>query len=219
MPCAINLPLAARSHARGMFAAQIPIAKPAARPTERPSRDFVPWRFSDAGCRSAWLDRRTPASENLRRTGLMHRSKTNSYSVTSSARESNVGGTAKPRSLGSLASSGATRICVRSRGPLPRNQSALARGWGYHAVHQACVPLRRRCSFNCGVRNPRSCAIGGAVAGPAGSIAGFGRCGWCSRHAVPQRVERVCAIRQWAAADSRESPWRWRCHRRGRGGA
>jgi hypothetical protein len=58
MPCAINLPLAARSHARGMFAAQIPIAKPAARPTERPSRDFVPWRFSDAGHRSAWLAHR-----------------------------------------------------------------------------------------------------------------------------------------------------------------
>jgi FtsP/CotA-like multicopper oxidase with cupredoxin domain len=52
-----------------MFAAQIPIAEPAARPTERPSRDFVPWRFSDAGCRSAWLDRRTPASENLHKGG------------------------------------------------------------------------------------------------------------------------------------------------------
>src|ERR1700737_2389300 len=50
--------LAARSHARGMFAAQIPIAEHAARPTERTSRDFVPWRFSDAGRRSAWLDRR-----------------------------------------------------------------------------------------------------------------------------------------------------------------
>ena len=25
---------------------------------ERTSRDFVPWRFSDAGYRSAWLDRR-----------------------------------------------------------------------------------------------------------------------------------------------------------------
>ena len=31
-------------------------------------RDFVPWRFSDAGHRSAWLDRRLPASENLHKT-------------------------------------------------------------------------------------------------------------------------------------------------------
>jgi hypothetical protein len=57
-PCAIAPPLAARSHSRGTLAAQIPIAEPAARPTERTSRDFVPWRFSDAGRRSAWLDRR-----------------------------------------------------------------------------------------------------------------------------------------------------------------
>jgi hypothetical protein len=55
--CAINLPPAPRSHARGTFAAQIPIAEHAARPTERISRDFVPWRFSDAGRRSARLDR------------------------------------------------------------------------------------------------------------------------------------------------------------------
>jgi hypothetical protein len=52
-PCAINLPLAARALARGMFTAQIPIAEPAARPTERTSRDFVPWRFSNAGHQSA----------------------------------------------------------------------------------------------------------------------------------------------------------------------
>ena len=57
-PCAIAPPLAARSHSRGTLAAQIPIAEPAARPTERTSRDFVPWRFSDAGHQSAWLDRR-----------------------------------------------------------------------------------------------------------------------------------------------------------------
>jgi hypothetical protein len=35
----------------------------------------VPWRFSDAGRRSAWLASWVPASENLRRFGLMHRSK------------------------------------------------------------------------------------------------------------------------------------------------
>jgi hypothetical protein len=49
--CALNLPPAARSHARGMFAAQIPIAEHAARPTEPTRRDFVPWRFSAAGAR------------------------------------------------------------------------------------------------------------------------------------------------------------------------
>jgi ABC transporter substrate binding protein len=35
-----------------------------------PHRDFVPWRFSDAGRRSAWLASWVPASENLRRTRL-----------------------------------------------------------------------------------------------------------------------------------------------------
>jgi hypothetical protein len=34
-----------------------------------PHRDFVPWRFSDAGRRSAWLASWVPASENLRGTG------------------------------------------------------------------------------------------------------------------------------------------------------
>jgi hypothetical protein len=48
---------ASRHHRRGPLAAQIPIAEPAARPTERTSRDFVPWRFSDAGRQSAWLGR------------------------------------------------------------------------------------------------------------------------------------------------------------------
>jgi hypothetical protein len=57
-PRAIAPPLASRRHARGTLVAQIPIAELAARPTERTSRDFVPWRFSDAGCRSAWLDHR-----------------------------------------------------------------------------------------------------------------------------------------------------------------
>jgi hypothetical protein len=38
---------------------QIPIA-PAA-PTPPPSSDFVPWRFSDAGHRSAWLASSSPA--------------------------------------------------------------------------------------------------------------------------------------------------------------
>src|SRR6478736_3394166 len=56
--CATPPALASRWHPRGTLAAQIPIAEPAARPTERTSRDFVPWRFSDAGHRSAWLDRR-----------------------------------------------------------------------------------------------------------------------------------------------------------------
>ena len=43
---------------RGTLPVQISIAELAARPAERTSRDFVPWRFSDAGLRSAWSDRR-----------------------------------------------------------------------------------------------------------------------------------------------------------------
>jgi hypothetical protein len=51
-------PIASARHARGTLVAQIPIAEPAARSTERTSRDFVPWRFSDAGRQSAWSDQR-----------------------------------------------------------------------------------------------------------------------------------------------------------------
>src|SRR5260370_8442826 len=36
-----------------------------AAPPPFPTRDFVPWRFSDAGRRSAWLASWVPASENL----------------------------------------------------------------------------------------------------------------------------------------------------------
>src|SRR6516164_9775736 len=45
---------------------QIPIV---AAPPTIPHRDFVPWRFSDAGRRSAWLASWVPASENLRKEG------------------------------------------------------------------------------------------------------------------------------------------------------
>jgi hypothetical protein len=48
--------------------------EPAAKSSSRPlhlllptSRDFVPWRFSDAGRRSAWWPSCVPASENLHR--------------------------------------------------------------------------------------------------------------------------------------------------------
>src|SRR6202023_4299890 len=90
VPCAINLPLAARSLARGMFAAQIPIAEPAARPTEA----YLP-RFRAL----AVFERRPPervdssslpASENLHISGLVRRSKPRTrlhglhYSITSS---------------------------------------------------------------------------------------------------------------------------------------
>jgi len=51
---------------------EIPIV---AAPPTIPHRDFVPWRFSDAGRRSAWLVSWVPASENLRSTGLTQRSK------------------------------------------------------------------------------------------------------------------------------------------------
>ena len=65
---------------------------------ERTSRDFVPWRFSDAGYRSAWLDRRCrrpktctqPDSCTAANDGAMV------YSITSSALASSVGGTVRP---------------------------------------------------------------------------------------------------------------------------
>src|SRR5947208_7185259 len=40
-----------------------------------------------------------PASENLHKTGLMHRSKQYLYSITSSARVSTVAGTSRPSAL------------------------------------------------------------------------------------------------------------------------
>jgi hypothetical protein len=45
---AIFRPLASHHTHRATLAVQIPIAEPAARPTARAARDFVPWRFSDA---------------------------------------------------------------------------------------------------------------------------------------------------------------------------
>ena len=53
-----------------MFAAQIPIAEHAARPTESTSRDFVPWRFSNAGLRSAWIARRCRRPTRLNTSGV-----------------------------------------------------------------------------------------------------------------------------------------------------
>ena len=67
----INLPLAAHSHARGMFAAQIPIAEHAARPTERTSRDFALALFGRRP--SERVDSSSlPASENLH-TKYLHK--------------------------------------------------------------------------------------------------------------------------------------------------
>src|SRR5439155_23036169 len=43
-----------------------------------------------------------PASENLHKTGLMHRSKQYLYSITSSARVSTVAGTSRPSALAVL---------------------------------------------------------------------------------------------------------------------
>jgi hypothetical protein len=78
------LALASREHRRGTFPAQIPIAEPAARPTARTARDFVPWRFSDAGHSSVGIDHvagvRKPAHKP----------------ITPSTRPSPVVGTLKP---------------------------------------------------------------------------------------------------------------------------
>ena len=62
---AISSARASHSYRRGTLAAQIPIAELGARPTEalRP-RDFVPWRFSDAGRRNVWLGRRCRRPKN-----------------------------------------------------------------------------------------------------------------------------------------------------------
>src|ERR1700730_5038824 len=73
---AIFRPLASHHTHRATLAAQIPIAEPAARPTARTARDFVPWRFSDAAHLSTWLGRltgvRKPAQERpLARVALL----------------------------------------------------------------------------------------------------------------------------------------------------
>src|SRR5215470_10744350 len=54
----------------GLDSAPAHIIPIGAAPPTFPHRDFVPWRFSDAGRRSAWLASWVPASENLRKTGL-----------------------------------------------------------------------------------------------------------------------------------------------------
>ena len=51
---------------------QIPIASAA--PPPPTSRDFVPWRFSDAGRHSAWMASSCRRPRNLHTTRLMHRS-------------------------------------------------------------------------------------------------------------------------------------------------
>jgi hypothetical protein len=73
---AIFRPLASHHTHRATLAVQIPIAEPAAWPTARAARDFVPWRFSDAAHLSAWLGRltgvRKPAQERpLARVALL----------------------------------------------------------------------------------------------------------------------------------------------------
>ena len=65
-------------------------------------RDFVPWRFLEAGRSSAWLPLYSPASKNLHNSGLMHRSKNGAYSITSSATASSIGGTSRPSDLAVL---------------------------------------------------------------------------------------------------------------------
>jgi hypothetical protein len=57
------------------------------------SRDFVHWRFLDAGQLSLLSVSSLPASKNQHTTGLMHRGKQHRYSITSSARSSSDDGT------------------------------------------------------------------------------------------------------------------------------
>jgi hypothetical protein len=57
--------------------------------SQRRERGEVPWRFSEADRRSAWLASSSPASENLHMNGLMHSSNRRCYSITSSAVASN----------------------------------------------------------------------------------------------------------------------------------
>jgi hypothetical protein len=55
-----------------------PISEVALRCTHRRSttdRDFLPWRFSDAGRQRVWIDPRLPAAENLHKHGQMSHSK------------------------------------------------------------------------------------------------------------------------------------------------
>ena len=63
--------IASYSITRTIGGTQIPIARD--EPPSLPSRGFLPWRFSDAGHPCAWHLRQRPASENLHRTRLMHR--------------------------------------------------------------------------------------------------------------------------------------------------
>ena len=59
----LGLAAASRHLGRTSARGQIPIALAALLPPT--SRDFVPWRFSDAGHWSAWIVPPSPASENL----------------------------------------------------------------------------------------------------------------------------------------------------------
>jgi hypothetical protein len=71
-PCAIAPPGASRWHARGRLTAQIPIAEPAGRPTERTLPRFR--ALALFGRRSPERAARSspPASENLHRSGHPH---------------------------------------------------------------------------------------------------------------------------------------------------
>ena len=108
--CATAPPLASRWHARGRLAAQIPIAERAARPTA-PSRDFVPWRFSDAGHRSAWLAHRCRRPKTCTKPDPCSAAKKHPYSITSSASASSFAGNSSPSAFAALRLS-TNRNCV-----------------------------------------------------------------------------------------------------------
>jgi uncharacterized membrane protein len=62
---------------------------------------------------------RWPASETLNTFGLMHRNKSEHYSITSSARASNVGGMAMPSALAVLRLTTSQKPVGNSIGRLP----------------------------------------------------------------------------------------------------
>jgi len=66
------------------------------------SRDFVPWRFLDAGQLSLRSVSSLPASKNQHNNRLMRRSKRHLCSITSSVRASSIGERSTPEYLRSL---------------------------------------------------------------------------------------------------------------------
>jgi hypothetical protein len=63
------LAIALAGHARSTLAIQIPEQSPRHRPPEHTTRDFVPWRLSDAGRRTACSDWGCPKTSTMHNSG------------------------------------------------------------------------------------------------------------------------------------------------------